>query len=97
MMIPPLISPIPRVDLEQFQEKCETVFRPGLRQKQRGRAVRRFRENDESLWSRECATAQHRARPVHRADAHLLDTSEMAIEAAFLAASDDVLAKRDKA
>ncbi|WP_256749186.1 (d)CMP kinase [Mesorhizobium sp. Mes31] len=34
------------------------------------------------------------------ADAHLLDTSEMAIEAAFLAARaviDDVLAKRDKA
>jgi cytidylate kinase len=34
------------------------------------------------------------------ADAHLLDTSEMAIEAAFLAAKaiiDDALAKRDKA
>ncbi|MER9655577.1 hypothetical protein NKJ26_18990 [Mesorhizobium sp. M0152] len=35
-------------DVEQFQEKCETVFRPELRQ-QRGRAVRRFRKTMEPL------------------------------------------------
>jgi hypothetical protein len=31
-------------DLEQFQEKCEAVFRPGLRKNKEYRAVRCFRE-----------------------------------------------------